>query len=188
MSNRTTEPVCRGWQNYREVMSDAYLLSDSLYTLQDALKEYIFDEFWTDPEESDEDSASIQETASEALAYAQKFGDEVESVGWLVTDVVNTLVKLREKAYNSWKEESEDMDQDEWQTNRNIAEENARAVGKRYWDEQVVPLYDALLDDVIAWLDHVANGVPKKGYDYLPHNQLQLILDRDEKMKKGTLQ
>lgn len=183
MSTKFTGYTYPEVQNYRDVMNNAYWLSDRLYCLKEAIETYIFSAPWTEPEEVDEEETP-QDIASDALDYARSFGGEVERIGWLVSDVADDLVKRRERAYKRWQEESEDMDQDEWWTNKKIAEENAQAEGKQFWDEQVVPLYDALLDDVITWLDRFEVGAPRDGFCKLPRYQQQLILDRNEKMKK----
>lgn len=189
MSLKFTGYVYPEGQKYRDVTSDAYWLSDSLYSLKEAFSTYIFVEPWTDPEKIDEEdgvtSSQLKEIASEILDYSRSFGGELDRVGWLVNDLVDTLVKRREGVYKRWKEESEDMDQDEWWTNKKIAEENAQAEGKQFWDEQVVPLYDALLDDVITWLDRFECGVPRDGFGKLPRYQQQLILNRNERTRNG---
>lgn len=175
-------------QKYHDVTSDAYWLSDRLSALKNAFNKYIFHEHWLAPEEVDgngETTSQLKEITSEILDYSRSFGGEVERVGWLVNDLVDNLVKRREGAYKRWKEESEDMDQDEWWANRKIAEENAQAEGKQFWDEQVVPLYDALLDDVITWLDHFDDGVPSDGFDKLPRYLQQLVLDRNERTRSS---
>lgn len=185
MYNKFTGYTYPESQKYHDVTSDAYWLSDRLYSLKEAIQMYIFAEPWTEPEEVGEEDALVQEVASDALDYARSLGGELERIGWLVSDVVDDLVKRREGAYKRWKEESENMDQEELWTNKKIAIENAQAEGKQFWDEQVVPLYDALLDDVITWLDHFDDGVPSDGFDKLPRWQQQLVLDRNERMKYG---
>lgn len=185
MYNKFTGYTYPESQKYHDVTSDAYWLSDRLYSLKEAIQMYIFAEPWTEPEEVGEEDALVQEVASDALDYARSLGGELERIGWLVSDVVDDLVKRREGAYKRWKEESENMDQEELWTNKKIAIENAQAEGKQFWDEQVIPLYDALLDDVITWLDHFDNGVPSDGFDKLPRWQQQLVLDRNERMKYG---